>query len=907
MALFSSGAFAISATVGCQTAQLLGDLPIEWELEYTVRADWRDLTRLENLKGPTFDRTILAGATGELEIILFNGNRPVEVSTESTLTIVDGRDGVDDTFLFTVRGVEQIELEGRFIDEFGFSLTDSTGAALDNAQVIPSEFSLGDFDTIQCFVSWRNPQRNDAIGRSRAVVQSLVIDPGGDDVDLDGILDDLDNCPLLANREQQDQDGDGTGDACDNCPGLSNSQRDSDADGAGDACDSNLEPVVSRTASTVQTVDGLVAAVNAANQAGAENLAVITLSQDLAFSNAFGSSTNALPVITGNLVIRGNGGTARLDAAAGGFRLLTVGTGGRLRMEQLTVRGFQVDGDGGAVLVQAGGELRVASSTFSDNAAGGNGGAIAMPLSSAVLSRGETLLADSIFAGNSAQRGGAVDFFTSESFPAAPDDNLFVQAATGSGNAHAIVRNVFRDNQAGSFSRGCAVEWSVLPGLFDLGLEGNVFEDSTAGCTGIQFNAAEGRVILHGNLISSGGDALATERSEPVPEPEIIALSNAIDRRLNTKACRAFINLTSVGYNAASNVSCLLEDATDLNEADTALSEPDPRGVRSPLASSVLVDSGPAEPVILGEQQALVLPCGWRDINGLGRPQDGNGDGIYECDIGPVELAGAGEISAGHSGAYFDAGRNGEGQYVEILDDGSALIYTFTYRPDGGGPAWFIASATVAGNSLVADQVLRPLGTRFGEGFDAGNIWFSPWGGMSMVFPTCSAVEVPGRVSYSGSAAQGFGPVMAGAERLSQIAACGSGAAPAVNAGLSGSFFDPARNGEGLIIQWLTDGSVLAIFFTYDPDGNQMWVFGSGQPDGNRVVLDALYPTGFTSWGADYDAGEIVLENWGSMTLEYQGCDALAFSYDSLAPGYGQASRQYSRLSRLAGVSCPSF
>jgi hypothetical protein len=47
-----------------------------------------------------------------------------------------------------------------------------------------------------------------------------------------------DNCPSVANTDQNDADNDGLGDACDNCPDIENSdQDDADSDGIGDVCD----------------------------------------------------------------------------------------------------------------------------------------------------------------------------------------------------------------------------------------------------------------------------------------------------------------------------------------------------------------------------------------------------------------------------------------------------------------------------------------------------------------------------------------------------------------------------------------------------------------------------------------------------------------------------------------------
>lgn len=81
-----------------------------------------------------------------------------------------------------------------------------------------------------------------------------------EDIDLDGICDDVDNCVGDANFDQEDSDGDGLGDVCDSCPddrfndadddGICGNvdncpfkanpgQEDMDNDGMGDACDTD--------------------------------------------------------------------------------------------------------------------------------------------------------------------------------------------------------------------------------------------------------------------------------------------------------------------------------------------------------------------------------------------------------------------------------------------------------------------------------------------------------------------------------------------------------------------------------------------------------------------------------------------------------------------------------------------
>jgi hypothetical protein len=71
-------------------------------------------------------------------------------------------------------------------------------------------------------------------------VQKLGLAQVGLDDDLDGVLDDADNCPDVFNPRQQDFDRDGIGDHCSAC--MSPSDRDVDGDGIDDACDACVGP-----------------------------------------------------------------------------------------------------------------------------------------------------------------------------------------------------------------------------------------------------------------------------------------------------------------------------------------------------------------------------------------------------------------------------------------------------------------------------------------------------------------------------------------------------------------------------------------------------------------------------------------------------------------------------------------
>lgn len=93
------------------------------------------------------------------------------------------------------------------------------------------------------------------------------------------------------------------------------------------------------------------------------------------------------------------------------------------------------------------------------------------------------------------------------------------------------------------------------------------------------------------------------------------------------------------------------------------------------------------------------------------------------------------------SGLWFDPSHNGEGWKVEELPDGRAQIFWFTYD-EKGEQAWTIGVAPRSGERLEVTENFRPLGTRFGAGFNTADVRLQRWGRFTLAFDSCDKASL---------------------------------------------------------------------------------------------------------------------------------------------------------------------
>lgn len=268
-------------------------------------------------------------------------------------------------------------------------------------------------------------------------------------------------------------------------------------------------------------------------------------------------------------------------------------------------------------------------------------------------------------------------------------------------------------------------------------------------------------------------------------------------------------------------------------------------------------------------------------------------------------------VTSGHAGHWWSPERSGEGWVLEMIGADAALLYWFTYDEEGG-QRWMTAEGRVedlegdgaAGQRIVFPQLVAPHGASFGEDFDPADVVREDVGSATLSFEGCDS----GVFSF-----EAFGQSQSiEVARLAHVmgAACETphgvtGREVAAHAGLSGSWFDPAHNGEGFALHWASPGHAIVTWYSYDDRGKPYWMLGVGGFDSEgRIRFADVHTTRGARFGYDFDPDDVERVHWGELTFEL-ACDGGTAAYGSALPDFGNGGFDLTRITAIHDVPCP--
>ncbi|MEM1412735.1 MAG: hypothetical protein AAGH19_10300 [Pseudomonadota bacterium] len=256
-------------------------------------------------------------------------------------------------------------------------------------------------------------------------------------------------------------------------------------------------------------------------------------------------------------------------------------------------------------------------------------------------------------------------------------------------------------------------------------------------------------------------------------------------------------------------------------------------------------------------------------------------------------------LSPGLSAVWFDAERPGTGWVLEMLSGERAAAYWFGYDQDGN-PVWQTGVGVIERDfwgqeRLEFDTLYAGSGARFGAEFDPDDVRLTPAPGITLSLwcegggvrrANEEAFEPLNRLTYT---------MGAGCEPRNGI----PGFPVMAYAGQSGSWYNTERNGEGVVLQWMSRNEALVYWFTYDTKGAPLWLVGVGQAGDDAIEFPILHSARRLA------NGDVELTDWGSMALALS-CNSGSLSWSSSVDGFGSGGFEVTRLTKLLRPACPT-
>lgn len=259
---------------------------------------------------------------------------------------------------------------------------------------------------------------------------------------------------------------------------------------------------------------------------------------------------------------------------------------------------------------------------------------------------------------------------------------------------------------------------------------------------------------------------------------------------------------------------------------------------------------------------------------------------ISDVIIKPVPLMGA------VTGSWYDPATSGQGFVLHPVDDNRTVISFYGFENDGT-PVWLtgVGEDVLEPGQAIDITLYKTSGGNFGT-FNPDLISNEPWGNLNIVFNTCKkAVAVLDGLS----GVQTMNMVrLAGVNGLE----CYAKTPPEPKAaGITGSWYDPATSGQGFTLHPISDERMVVSFYGYKNNSERLWLIGAYEGQitmGESLTIDMIFATGGQFGG--FTADDITEVPWGSLTINFADCRNGTATFD------GIDGQQTMTLVKLAGL-----
>lgn len=173
----------------------------------------------------------------------------------------------------------------------------------------------------------------------------------------------------------------------------------------------------------------------------------------------------------------------------------------------------------------------------------------------------------------------------------------------------------------------------------------------------------------------------------------------------------------------------------------------------------------------------------------------------------------------------------------------------------------------------------------FSNGLRVGTSGLSPAGGYTAVL---AITDNPGFVFRDAFSIEGAN--LSETLRFAAVGNPATGGPRPAGGRLSGTYFDPARSGEGIMVDFasLEAGQPHAFlsWYTYDDAGNLLWVVGNTvYAEGATSVTVPLAQTSGGRWGPALRPENLSRTAWGQATLSFPDCRTAVMQWTRFATG----------------------